>query len=260
MKTRLSIVVSGLFFFLAMILTGDDNPVVQLAGLQIAGSGYGLNGTELQPFHQQSGITLALIIQAPELKEIVELDDSKCSLVEFADDRGHNLLDGVSWGAFPKISEDKHLALIEVTSKNRPSLKASRIRAKGYIALRLAASENTETIENLKLQVGAKASVRQEIIQVMKVEQEDEGLTLVLQISRKLVDNLKDIRFYSDSGDPIEIWGRGSFTFGSVSQMEYNLDTKLTFDALRIEIDLWQDPEDLNLSFDIESGMDLETE
>jgi hypothetical protein len=258
MKTRYGVVVAGMFLLLSMILIGGDKPIVKLAGLQVVGPGYGLNGTELQPFHQQSGTALALVIQAPENREIVELDDSKCTLVEFTDDRDHDLLDGVSWGAFPKISEDHRIALIEVTSKNRPSQKASRIRAKGNIQLRLAASESTETIENLKLEVGTKASVGQEIVQVMKVEEEDDGLTLVLQINRKLVDNLKDIRFYTGKGNPIEIWGRGSFTFGNVSQVEYNLDTKLTSDNLNIEIDLWQEPEVLNLSFEIESGLGLQ--
>jgi hypothetical protein len=257
MRTKLGVGVPGLLLSLALFLTAGNKPVVQLAGLQIVGPGYGLNGTELQPFNRQSGTTLVLVIQAPEQKEIVELDDSKCSLAEFTDDRSHNLLDGVSWGAFPKISEDHRYALIEVTSKIRPSQKASRIRAKGNIALRLAASESIETIENLKLEVGAKANIHQETLQVMKVEEEDDGLTLVLQISRKIVDNMKDTRFYTDNGDPIEIWGRGSFTFGSVSQMEYNLDTELTSGTLKMEIDLWQEPENIDLDFEIDSGLEL---
>ncbi|UCE07600.1 MAG: hypothetical protein JSW07_06080, partial [bacterium] len=207
---------------------GEEKSTVQLAGLRIVGPGYGLNGTELQAFHQKSGTTLALVVQAPENKKIVEVDDSKCSLVEFTDDSGHNLLDDVDWGAFPKISKDGHLALVEVTSKNRPFKDASRLFARGTIHIRVAASETTEKIENLKLEVGAKANVRQEVIQVMKVQEENDGLILVLQINRKFISNMKDIRFYTKGGNPLDIWSRGSFTFGNVSQMEYNLDTKST--------------------------------
>lgn len=254
MKTA-CVVVAGIFLSLPIILMGEEKPTVQLAGLRVVGPGYGLNGTELRPFYQQSGTTLALALQAPENKKIVDVDDSKCSLVEFTDDRGHNLLDGVDWGGFPKISKDGRVALIEVTSKNRPSQDASKLLARGTIHLRVAASKSTEMIENLKLEVGTKANVQQEVIQVMKVQKEDDGLILVLQINRKFVNNMKDIRFYAAGGNPVDIWSQGSFTFGNVSQIEYNLDIKSTPEALKVEIDLWQELETLNLNFEIESGL-----
>ena len=254
MKTVRIVVVLGMFLLLPKILTGEEKSAVQLAGLQIVGPGYGLNSTELRAFHQQSGTTLALLVHAPENKKIVEVDDDKCSLVEFTDDRGHSLLDGIDWDGFPEISEDGSLALIEVTSKNRPSQDASRILAKGTIHLRVAASERTEKIENLTLKVGAKASVGQEEIQVMKVQEEDDDLTLVLQLNRQFANDMKDIRFYAND-QQVDIWSRGSFTFGNASQMEYNLDIKSTPQAMKVEIDLWQELETLNLSFEIESGV-----
>jgi len=254
-RTVYVVVVAGIILSLSIILMGEEKPTVQLAGLRIVGPGYGLNGTELRAFHQQSGTTLALVVQAPENKKIVEVDDSKCSLVEFTDDRGNNLLDDVDWSGFPEKSKDGRLALIEVTSKNRPSQGASRLHARGTIHLRVAASERTEKIENLKLVVGTKASIRQEVVQVMKVQEENDGLSLVLQFNRKFADNMKDIRFYTAEGNQVDIWGRGSFTFGNASQLEYNLDIKSTPKALKVEIDLWQELEILNLSFEIESAV-----
>lgn len=255
MKKSFVAVVAGIFLLLPMILMGQDKPAVKLAGLRVVGPGYGLNGTELRAFNQQSGLSLALIVQAPKNRKIVEVDDSKCSLMVLTDDRGHNLLDGIDWGGFPKMSKDGHLALIEVTSKSRPSKNASRLRAKGTIHLRVAASQRTEKIENLKLQVGTRAYVQQNIIQVMKVQEENDGLTLVLQIKRAFMNNLKDIRFYTAGGNPVDIWGRGSFTFGNASQMQYNLDLKSVPEALIVEIDLWQELETLNIPFEIDSGL-----
>ena len=254
-KTTCFVLVAGIFLSLPMILTGGEKPAVQLAGLRVVGAGYGLNGSELRAFNQQSGTSLELIVQAPKNKKIVEVDKSKCSLLEFTDDRDQNLLDGISWGAFPEISKDGQLALIEVTSKNRPYQDATRLFARGTIHIRVAASEITEKIENIKLEVGAKANVQQEVIQVMKVQNKNEGLILGLQINRKFVDNMKDIRFFTKGGDPLEIWGRGSFTFGNVSQVEYNVDTKSTPETLKIEIDLWQELETLDIPFQIESGV-----
>lgn len=244
-----------IFLALSIILIAAEKPIVHLAGLRVIGPGYGLNGTELQPFHQQSGTTLALVVEAPENRKIVNVDDDKCTLVEFIDDKGHNLLDGVDWGGFPKVSEDSRFALIEVSSKTRPSSDAIRIRTRGTVRLQVAASAVTEKINHLKLQVGNKVNFQREVIQVMKVQAENEGLTLVLQISRELKNTMKDIRFYTDNTNPIEVWGQGSFTFGNAAQMEYNLDTKTIPETMKIEIDLWQELEILDVSFDITTGL-----
>lgn len=257
MKTSWVASMAGIVLLLPIISMGQDIPAVKLAGLRVVGPGYGLNGTELRAFNQRSGLSLELIVQAQKDKQIVEVDDSKCSLTVLADDRGHNLLDNVEWGAFPKVSKDGQLALVEVTSKSRPSKNASRLRIKGTIYLRVAGSKRIEKIENLKLQVGAKAHVHQNIIQVMKVQNETDGLTLVLQMKRTFMDNLKDIRFYTAKGKLVDIWGRGSFIFGNVSQMHYNLDMKSIPEALMVEMDLWQELENLDISFDIESGLGL---
>ena len=254
MKKGCAIVVAELFLSIPMILMGGQESTVQVAGLRVVGSGYGLNGTELRAFNQQSGTTLALVVQASENKKIIEVDDSKCSLVEFTDDRDHNLLDGVDWGGFPKITEDGRLAMVEVTSKNRPSQDATRIFAKGAISLRVAATDITEKIENLKPEVGTKVSIGQEAAEVMKAEVENDRFTFVLQVSRKFMKNMKDIRFYS-KGSPIEIWSQGSFTFGNASQLEYYLDINSIPEALKIEIDIWQELETLEHSFEVETGL-----
>ncbi len=248
-------VLMGILSSLPMVLIAEENAPVQLAGLQIVGPGRGLNGTELRAFHQQSGTTLALVVTTPANKMIVDVDDSKCSLEKFTDDRGYNLLDGVDWGGFPKISEDGRLALIEVSSKNNPSHDATRLYVKGNIYLRVAASERTEKIENLELKVGAQVNIQQESIQVKKAQIEDNTLTLVLQTSLQFRDDLKDVRFYTPDGNALEIYGRGSFSFGNACQLEYNLDINSTPKFLKTEFDLWKEPQALTLPFELESGI-----
>jgi hypothetical protein len=248
-------VVTLISLSLPLMMSGAESPAVQLVGLQVVGPGYGLNGSEIRAFHRQSGTTIALLIQNPENKKIVDVDDSKCALLGFTDDLGNDLMDGVDWGGFPQISKDGRQALIEATSKKRPSQGASRLFLKGRIHIRVATSESTEQIDRLKLEVGTKASVLQEVVQVMKVKEENEGLDLVLQISRKFKDRIKDIRFYSENGNPIDIWGRGSLTFGNAAQVEYNLNTKSKPRSLKVEIDLWQGLEKLNFPFQVESTM-----
>jgi hypothetical protein len=251
-------VVAGIIIMLPIILMGQERPAVRLAGLRVIGPGYGLNGTELRAFNQASGLSLAFVVQAPENTKMVEVDDSKCSLTLLTDDLGHNLLlDGVDWDGFPNISKDGQLALIEVRSKGRPARNSSRLLAKGEIRLRVAASQKTVKIENFKIEIGAKANVEQNIIQIMKAQKENDNLNLVLQIKRSFMNSLKDIRFYNGKGHPIEIRGRGSFTFGNASQIQYDLDLKSVPAALMVEIDIWQDLKIMDLPFEIDIGLGL---
>jgi hypothetical protein len=247
----------GLLLAFPNAMAGEDR-AVELAGLRVVGPGYGRNGTELQAFHERSGTTLVLLVRAPEDRKIVAVEDSKCSMVEFRDDRGRSLLDGVHWGGFPHVSDDARHALLEVTSRTRPSQEASRLLAEGTIRVRIAASERTERIETLRLTVGSKAQIQQEVVQVMKVQQEGDGLTLVVQMNRRFAEGVRDIRFFAPSGHPIDIRGRGSFTFGTATQLEFNLETRATPESLKIELDVWQDLQDLDLGFQINAGMGLQ--
>ena len=81
MIRTIRIIVAGIFLLLPITLAGQEKPTVQVAGLQIVGFGYGLNGTELRVFHQQSGTTLSLLVRASENKKILEVNDDNCSLL-----------------------------------------------------------------------------------------------------------------------------------------------------------------------------------
>ena len=87
----------------------------------------------------------------------------------------------------------------------------------------------------------------------MKVRQENDSMSLVLQISLKFMGDLKETRILAPKGDPIDIWGQGSFTFGNFYQMECRLETKSTPDVLALEIDFWEELETLDISFEIET-------
>ncbi len=248
-------IIFAILLSLSLSLMAQETPHVYVNGLRIVGPGHGLNGSELVAFNQQSGTTLALLVKMPNDQNIVEIENRNCSLVEFTDNNNYNLLDGVHWDSFPDISKDGRSALIEVSSRCIPSEKATKLHITGKIQMRLAATSLTQKINNLLLQAGTNATFDQETIQVMKAQIDDENLTLVLQISRVLKDNMQDIRFYTPDGNPLECWGQGSFSFGNAAQMEYNLDTKTIPEYLNLEIVIWQELETVNVPFDIETEM-----
>lgn len=251
------ITIAGLLLLQPLYLPAGEITPVQLAGIRVTGPGYGVNGSELRAFSQSSGISLSLLMRAPKNKMLVEIDSSKCALLEFSDDKGINLLADAKWGGFPKISKTGKLALIEVKSKGVPSKGAVWLHARGTIRLRAAASQKTVKIENVKLKSNETVNVLDEIIKVLKIENEKDSLRLVIQVSRNFKDNLKDIRFYTSNGSPLKIWGRGSFSFGNAAQLEYNLATKRKPENLDIEFELWRDIEELDQDFDLKIGLGL---
>ncbi|MCK5146470.1 hypothetical protein KAR48_06915 [bacterium] len=241
----------------SLCLSAQETGNVHLAGLRVVGPGQGLNGTELQPFRESSGITLVLVVEVPAKKKIVELDNKKSSLSLFKDDKGSNLLDNVRWGSFPKISEDGRYALIEVSSKARPASKALKLEAQGLVHVIVAAASVTEKIENLKLEVGTTVIVQQEGIEVLRASLESDDLVLVLQMRSTLKDNIKDIRFFSADGVAIDNNGTGSMTFGNSAQVEYYLSYQSIPKTISIELDLWRELEVLNIPFEIKAGLGL---
>ncbi|XOF34680.1 MAG: hypothetical protein ACL93V_05150 [Candidatus Electrothrix sp. YB6] len=233
----------------------QEKSTVQLAGLRIVGPGYGANGSELQAFQESSGTTLALAVEAPKDKKIIELDDSKCSLTQFTDDRNRNLMDGIYWGSWPKTSEDGSAALIEVSSKNRPSQDASRLTAKGTLHLRVADSVQTEKIEALKLEAGTEVKVAGEEIKVLKVEKEDRYVALTFQLTDNI--NLDKVRFTTADGKPVDASGRNTSSDGSVVHVIYYLEMESIPETLNLEMEVWQGAETLDLPFEITAGISL---
>ncbi len=255
MKKIHGFIILVISFTLSNSLMAQETTDVFVNGLRIVGPGHGLNGSELVAFNQQSGISLALLVKMSESKNIVEIETRNCNLIEFTDNTNYNMLDRVHWDSFPDISKDGRTALIEVSSRRIPSENATKLHITGKIQMRLAATSLTQKIKNLLLQAGTNATFDLETIQVMKAQIDDENLTLVLQISRELKDNMQEIRFFAPDGNPLECWGQGSFSFGNAAQMEYNLDTKTIPEYLNLEIDIWQKLETVNVPFDIQTEM-----
>src|SRR6185295_10266480 len=65
-------------------------PQITAAGIRVTGLGLGANGTELKPFNESPGTTIALAIQAPKGSGIVEIDDHGSKLDSMTDDKGQS--------------------------------------------------------------------------------------------------------------------------------------------------------------------------
>ena len=232
----------------------DEKGAVRVAGLQVVAAGAGKNGSELRAFHEQSGVKLALVAEAPEGRFFVEVDDDRCELIKLVDSSGRDLLDGVDWDSFPDISEDGRFVLVDVGSKVRPAPGATTLVAHGSLHARVAAGTVTVKVDPFELREGFEFDVQGQSLHVVKLISED-GLTVMFQTSRSFDEDLKEVRFFDADGQPVEVWGRGSMTLGNSTQVEFNLEGNP--ESLSAEFELWQEPETVELPFELAVGLGL---
>jgi hypothetical protein len=252
---RLRAIAVGSCLFVAVPLLAAGP--VRVAGLQVVGPGLGANGTELQPFHQAPGLTLALAVEAPPGKAVIEIDTDECVVEALADDRGTNLLESVSWGSFPDSTEDGRQALVEVTAQTRPAAGVTKVQLKGSLKLVVAAGIESEKIAKLELEPGQKVKTLRGILELVELAGGggDEGATITFGATSAIRDQLKEIRFFGADGQPIEIWGRGSMSMGDAVQLEFSLKEKPT--RLSLELDWWKGLDSLTVPFDLAVGLGL---
>src|SRR5262249_24525244 len=83
--------------------------------------------SELKPFNESPGTSIALGITAPKGAGIVEIDDHGSKLDAFSDDKGQSLMEEGRVGPFPHITEDGSAAIVELEVRARPSPGASSV-------------------------------------------------------------------------------------------------------------------------------------
>ncbi|HRX86935.1 MAG TPA: DUF1573 domain-containing protein, partial [Phycisphaerae bacterium] len=139
----------------------DANVQVAPCGLRVVGEGYG-GDNGLRPFNWAPGVTVALMVTAPD-GGLIELDDDACKMEKLVDDKGTNLLvdpqysrAGISGMA--DVSDDGKALLAEINGGGVPVKGASSIHAVGAIAVRCAKEKKSHKAENVAVKADEKAA------------------------------------------------------------------------------------------------------
>ena len=228
-------------------------PQVSVAGLRITGLGLGANGTEIKPFNESPGTSIALAIQAPKGSGIVEIDDHGSKLDSMTDDKGQSLLEEGRVGPFPKVSEDGTAALIELEVRARPSPGASSISATGTIALTIAGGSKPMRAANVKLDANATFKIGATTLTVSDPKVEEDETTFTVNLPRSLLTTIRDIKFFDAKNAPIEGRRRGSGYFNEKAELELSAKTKDK--VITIEFEVWQNLRTVKAPFKVDVGL-----
>jgi len=230
-------------------------PQVSVIGVRVVGLGLGANGTELKPFNESPGTSVALGIAAPKGTGIVDIDDHGSKLDAFTDDKGQSLMEEGRVGPFPHITEDGSAAIVELEVRARPSPGSSSVAAQGTIAVSLAGGSKPNRAPNVRLENGQTFKIGTTTITLSDVKSEDASTRFTLNLPRSLYTTIRAIRFFDAKGGPIEMERHSSGYFNEKAELE--LEAKSKDKTIAIELEVWQNVKLSRVPFNVQAGLGI---
>jgi hypothetical protein len=228
---------------------------VSVAGVRVVGTGYGANGSELRAFNERPGTTIVLALLAPAGGGIVEIDNRASRVDAFADDKGQSLLEEGQVGSFPKIAEDHSAALVEVGVQARPAAGAVSVVAQGSVAVTLAKGSKPQRIPNVRLEAGQTMKLGTATVSMKTATPGEESASVGLALTRATLTTIREIRFLTVKGAPIESRRTSSGYFNDAAEVEFTVKTKEKLVA--VEFDVWQNLRQVTVPFNVTVGLGL---
>jgi hypothetical protein len=230
-------------------------PQISVAGIRVIGNGLGANGSELHAFGDHPGTSVGLAIQAPEGSGIVEIDDNASRIDAFTDSKGRSLLEEGRFGSFPKISDDRAAAMVDVEVHGRPSAGASSVNVKGSVAMSLAGGSKPARIANVRLEAGRTMKLGNVTISLKSVTPGDESTDVSLALPRSLMNSIRAVRFFDSKGEPVETQRTSSGYINDAAEIGFDLKGKEK--VVTAEFEVWQNIRQIKVPFNVSAGIAL---
>lgn len=229
-------------------------PEIQVTGLRIVGPGQGPSRDELRAFNWSSGTSVYIVIKMPAGAGIVEIDNRASHIESFTDDTGFDLAERSEVGSFPDVMADGSAAGVELRSDFRPTPAATRLNAKGTIAIAVSPGSKP-TKATMKLAQGATAKVGNDAITIDEFDESESGVDVGFSLPRTLYQMIKDTKFFDAKGQPIEADRMGRGYGGDTAFMSYRFPAGTA--SVTMELDMWQDLRVEKVAFDVTAGIGL---
>jgi hypothetical protein len=228
-------------------------PQVFVTGIQVVGTGLGANGAELHAFNERPGMSVALGIVAPAGSGIVEIDSRASRVDAFTDDKGQSLLEEGRFGPFPKLSDDRSAALVDIEVRGRPSAGASAISLQGAVGVTMASGSKPTRISNVKFEPSRTMKLGSATITVKSVNVADESTEIGLGLSRQVLNTISTVRFFDAKGEVIESRRTSSGYMNDAAEVEYRVSGKQL--PVAVEFEIWQNMRQVKVPFSLTAGL-----
>jgi hypothetical protein len=228
-------------------------PKITVAALRIVSGGFGANGSELRPFNEEPGTSVALAVVPPAGAGLVEFDERASRIQAFADDKGQNLLEQGRFGPFPKIAEDGSVAVVDLEVRGRPSPGATSLNLQGTVALTMASGSKPTKLPAIQLAPSKTMRLGTATITVKTMEASEDGLEVTLALSRAVLKTIRGVKFFDPKGAEIESRRSSSGYMNDAAEVEFRL--KGAEKNVVVEFDVWQNLRQVNAPVSVEIGL-----
>ena len=253
----------GLVFFLALLVFGgargqDSKVTVRPAGVTLIWEQGDKDAFEhWTVLNSQDPVSVALYVTSSG-KKIVSVDSSKSKLTTLSDDQGTKLKGEM--GHFPRLAKDGSAAFLELHGEDPVSPKAQFVIAKGELKIAMASKTNAVRSKVVAARKGSKLELAEkfvfEITKAGKPDWGDDPFAVTLSIKRDIPE-VASVRFFDADGKQIESSTGGSSRSGFLGRVKVTREFKLKrkADKISVEIDLWEDLENVVVPFDVKIGV-----
>jgi len=228
-------------------------PQVSAMAIRVVGPGLGANGSELRPFNESPGTTVALAIVAPRGNGIVQIDSHASQVDALSDDKGQSLLEEGRIGSFPKIAEDGSAAIVEVEVRARPSTGAATLSVQGSIAMTMAGGAKPVRVANVRLVEGQALKVGTASMTIGDVSTDEDSTKITFGLTRTVLNTIREVRFFDAKNTAIEARRTGSGYMNEKAELQYSAKTKDK--AVAIEFEIWQNLRTVKTPFNVQAGL-----
>lgn len=252
------------------VWSGEAPPLtIEARGLSVAGDGYGEFMNGVQPFNNNLGTRVALLVQAPA-GGLLKFDSDKSKVAVFQDDKGKDLLKakknsfrGPGFGAFANISKDTKACIVEVESSELPTKGSAGVTISGEAVFTFATQKKDFEAPNVNMKSGTmfKASdLNFEIKKVGKADFDAENWPVEVEFAFKQnTSKLAGLKFVDASGAEIqsERAGSSSMHFGNSVSESISFKLKKPAETVKVIATFWMDMKDISVPFNLKVGPGL---
>lgn len=218
-----------------------------------------IDDPENRPLMMNSTTTAVVKLTAGDWR-LIEMDNSKCRLKLFKDDKGTDLLDHKpEWddfiGSFPQFGKDNASCTVTLSSGTRPAAGARTIAAEGKLVMTLARGQEDHKSDAIEAKEGTEfelAGLPCEVASAKKSEW-TEGKYEVSIVIKKDASRVASARLLDASGNPVEFTEGGGWSGMGQRNITFLVDAEVK--QCRIGVTLWKETKTVDVPLKLEFGL-----
>lgn len=218
-----------------------------------------IENPEDRPLMTDASTTLMVKLTAGDWK-LIDMDQSRCRLTAFTDDKGTDLLaQKPEWsdfvGSFPKFSADRSSCAVTLSSAVLPAAGARTLKAAGKLSLTVARGQDENKTDPIEFAAGTAfkvAGLPFEIESAAKSEWQEGKYEVSVTIKEK-AETVASIKLLDADGNEVAFTEGGGWSGMGQRNQSFLLDAEMK--QGRLLVTTWKETKEVDFALEVETGL-----